>query len=407
MSDRLFIWARHRLNTVKGIAAKRRSAGLLMVVLALAFVWLALTQGPLASTKVTVDKVRVMDLSPEVFGVGNIEARHSYLVAPVMNGRVSRILVDQGATVTAGQVVAEIDPVDLEDKASSSQLMAERAGHAIQAAEAQLLEAQSRSKTTAATHARFVELHARGFVTQDMLDAKLHEKTAALAAAEAAAANVSAARREQARLRAEAAGVSKLRAQTRLISPINGIVTARMAEVGHILAPAQPVLQMVDPDDLWARVRVDQRQAGELRAGTHAVVVLRSQPQQRHAGTLARVDLISDAVTEERIVNVTFAARDLRASLGEFAEVTFQLPRLKQVPTLPSAAIKHPQQREAVWLLQEGRARLREIKTGATTLDGRTQVIDGLNEHDEVIVYSQQALREGLKVKVVAEIARN
>lgn len=372
-----------------------------------ALLWVVLTQGPLAPVKVTVDRVRVSDLAPEVFGVGNIEARHTYLVAPAMGGRVSRVLVDQGDRVLAGQVVAEIDPVDLADKQNSSEQMAARAASTVKVAEAQLQEAQSRGKTTAAGYARFAELHGRGFVSQEMLDAKLHERTAAVAAVEAASANLSAARRDQARFRAEAAGISKLRDQTRLTSPVNGIVAARLTEVGNMLAPGQPALQVIDPNDLWIKTRVDQRQAGLLSAGLKAAVVLRSQPQQRIAGTLERVDLISDAVTEERMVNVAFTAPGLRASLGEFAEVIFQLPRMKQVRALPSAAVKRIGQQEAVWLLQDGRARLRTIRTGLTTLDGQVQVIEGLNEQDAVIVYSQQALRDGLKVRVVAELTGN
>lgn len=372
-----------------------------------ALLWVVLTQGPLAPVKVTVDRVRVSDLAPEVFGVGNIEARHTYLVAPAMGGRVSRVLVDQGDRVLAGQVVAEIDPVDLADKQNSSEQMAARAASTVKVAEAQLQEAQSRGKTTAAGYARFAELHGRGFVSHEMLDAKLHERTAAVAAVEAASANLSAARRDQARFRAEAAGISKLRDQTRLTSPVNGIVAARLTEVGNMLAPGQPALQVIDPNDLWIKTRVDQRQAGLLSAGLKAAVVLRSQPQQRIAGTLERVDLISDAVTEERMVNVAFTAPGLRASLGEFAEVIFQLPRMKQVRALPSAAVKRIGQQEAVWLLQDGRARLRTIRTGLTTLDGQVQVIEGLNEQDAVIVYSQQALRDGLKVRVVAELTGN
>jgi HlyD family secretion protein len=382
---------------------KRRTVWLALAAgLVFALLWLVLTQGPLAPVKVTVDRIRVSDLAPEVFGVGNIEARHTYFVAPAMGGRVSRVRVDQGDRVLAGQVVAEIDPVDLADKQDSSQHMAARAASTVKVAEAQLQEAQSRCNTTIASHARFAELHGRGFVSQEMLAAKQHEKTAALAAVEAASASLAAARREQARFRAEAAGVSKLRAQTRLTSPVSGIVAARLAEVGHVLAPGQPALQVIDPDDLWIKTRVDQRQAGWLSAGLKAVVVLRSQPQLAIAGTLVRVDLISDAVTEERIVNVAFTAPGLRASLGEFAEVTFQLPRLKQVRALPSAAVKRIGQQEAVWLLQDGRARLRTIRTGLTTLDGQTQVVEGLSEQDEVIVYSQQALYDGLKVRVVS-----
>lgn len=371
------------------------------------FLWVILTQGPLAPVKVTTDRIKVSNLAPEVFGVGVIEARHTYNIAPVMNGRVSRMLVDQGDKVLAGQVVAEIDPIDLNEKLASSQHMAERAANTVKVAEAQLLEAQSRSRTTASTHARFSELHGRGFISQEMLDAKLHERTAAIAAVDAAAANLSAAKREYAKTLSDSKGAKKLQEQTRLISPVSGIVTARMVDNGAILSPGQTALQVVEPSDLWVKTRVDQKQSGMLQPGFKADIVLRSQPQIHISGALARIDLISDSVTEERIVNVAFSTMEIHPSLGEYAEITFQFPLLERAISIPSAAVKRINQQEVVWVLQEGHAHLRVIKTGVSTLEGRTQVIDGLGDQDEVIVYSQQALHDGLKVRVVPEIVRN
>ncbi|WP_062627129.1 efflux RND transporter periplasmic adaptor subunit [Ferriphaselus amnicola] len=401
---------RHKvLSGLKSLNLSKRKISLLALAAALvsAFLWVILTQGPLAPLKVTTDRVRAANLAPEVFGVGIIEARHTYNIAPIMNGRVSRMLVDQGDKVVAGQVVAEIDPVDLNEKLASSQHLAERAANTIKVAEAQLIEAQSRSRTTSSTYARFEELHTRGFVSQEMLDAKLHERTAAIAAVEAATASLSAAKREYAKSLSDFKGAKKQQEQTRLISPVSGIVTARMADNGAILSPGQTALQVVEPSDLWIKTRVDQKQAGMLQPGCKAVIVLRSQPQIHIPGALARIDLISDSVTEERIVNVVFSTKEIHPSVGEYAEITFQLPSLQRVLSIPSAAVKRISQQEVVWVLQEGHARLRAIKTGVATLDGRTQVIDGLSDQDEVIVYSQQALRNGLKVKVVSEIVRN
>lgn len=388
--------------------SKRRVSFLaLAVVLVSAFLWIILTQGPLAPVKVTTDRIKVSNLEPKVFGVGIIEARHTYNIAPVMNGRVSRMLVDQGDKVVAGQVIAEIDPIDLNAKLASSQHMAERSVDTVKVVEAQLIEAQSRSRAANGTHERFAELRKSGFVSQEMLDAKLHEKNAANAAVEAATASLSAAKREYAKSLSDVKGIGKLQEQTRLISPVSGIVTARMADDGAILAPGQAAVQVVEPNDLWVKTRVDQKQSGLLEPGFNAVIVLRSQPQRHIPGILARIDLISDSVTEERIVNVSFSTMDIRPSLGEYAEVTFQLPSLEKAISIPSAAVKRINQQEVVWVLQNGHAHLRVIKTGVSTLDGRIQIIDGLGDQDVVIVYSQQALRDGMKVMVVPEIVRN
>lgn len=369
-----------------------------------AFMWVVLTQGPLAPVKVTVEKIHIGNLNNEVFGIGTVKARRSYNLAPTMTSRIKNVLVEQGEKVVAGQVLAEMDPVDWDDKVASSQRVVEKTASAIQAAEAQVSEAKSRLKTVTATATRYQELREGGFVSQEMFDAKWHEKNASASALAAASANLAIAHDEHARAQADARGVGKARAQTRLISPINGVVTLRLAESGSTVIGGQIVLQVVDPNSLWVETRVPQQQAGLVRVGHVAEIVLRSQSHVLLAGKVARIDLVSDAVTEERIVNVSLP--NAHASIGEYAEVTFKLPDLHDTRSIPSAAVKRVDKVSGTWVLQEGKMTFKPVKIGLSTMDGRTQILDGLAEGDEVIVYSQQAMREGLKVKVVSTLVK-
>jgi len=371
------------------------------------FAWVILTQGPLAPIKVTTEKIQTGNLVAEVFGIGLVEARHSYNISPVMTGRIRKLMVDQGDHVKKGQVVVELDPIDLDQKLASSQLMTERTVNSIKVAEAQLVQAESQSKTISSIYKRYGELHSKGFVSQELMDAKLNEKTAALAALDAATASLASAKRDHLKAQSDATGIKNLRNQTRLLSPINGIVTAKMFEQGATVVPGQTVLQVIAPTDLWIRTRIDQKQAGMIKAGQKANIVLRSHPQTSISGAVERVDLISDIVTEERIVNVSFAAPEINASLGEYAEVTIKLSEQENVRSIPTAAVKRINQQDGVWVLQNSRARFVPVTNGISTLDGRTQILDGLSDDDEVIVYSQQAIKEDLKLKVVSEIVRN
>lgn len=370
------------------------------------FGWVVTSQGPLAAVKVTLDKASLGTLTNGVFGVGTLEARHSFNLAPTLTSRVSRILVDQGDRVRAGQLLAEMDAVDLNDRVTSSQQAAERSQYAIRAAEAQLAEAKSRALTASATYTRFADLRSGGYVSQEMLDAKLHEKNAALSAVASASAALSSAQLDQVRTRADADGIGKLRAQTRLLSPVTGIVTARLAEPGVTVVAGQTIIQVIDPASLWIKTRIEQKQAGLVRVGQPAEIVLRSQPNTALPGSVKRVEQIGDAITEERIVNVAFAASAAGAMVGELAEVTIKLPQLERALSIPAAALKQLDKQEGVWVMQEGRVQFKPVKSGLSTLEGRTQIISGLAEGDEVIVYSQQELRAGMKVKVVSEIVK-
>jgi RND family efflux transporter MFP subunit len=384
-------------------AQKIKLLGLGSAVLAL-FAWVIMTQGPLAPVKVTVAQVQTGELNNSVFGVGTVQARHRHDLAPTMTGRVKSVLVDQGDPVRAGQVLAEMDPVDLDEKLAGGRRMVDKSLSAIRAAEAQLSEAQSRLKTVESIMVRYRELRTGGFVSQEMFDAKLHEQNAARSAEAGAAANLAAARDEHARAQAELRGIGKARAQTQLVSPIDGVVTLRRIEPGSTVAGGQLALQVVDTAKLWVETRIAQQQAGPVRAGQSAQIVLRSRPHAPVAGKVARVDRVSDAVTEERIVNVTLDVPD--ASLGEYAEVTIALPAQEQARSIPSAAVKTVDQQTGVWVLQDGAVHFKPVRIGLATLDGRSQVLDGLADGDTVVVHSQQPMRAGLQVKVVDALVR-
>ncbi|MDP2762247.1 MAG: efflux RND transporter periplasmic adaptor subunit [Sideroxyarcus sp.] len=369
------------------------------------FSWVVLTQGPLAPVKVTLEKVHVGSLASTVFGIGTLQARYSYNLAPTFTSRVKSVLVDQGDRVVAGQVLAEMDPVDLDEKLVASQRMVEKTASSILAAEAQEREARSRFETSSSTFTRYQDLRVQGFVSQEMFAAKQYEKNAAAAALAAASANVAAARSEHDRGQADLRGIGKTRAQMRLISPVNGVVVARMAEAGSTVGGGQLVLRVIDENSLWIETRIAQQQAGQIRVGQDAEVVLRSRPHQPLPGKVARIDRVSDVVTEERIVNISVNVPG--ASIGEYAEVTIRLPELGNVRSVPAAAVKRIDKQDGVWLLADKELQFRAVKVGMTTLEGRTQILEGLADDDAVVVYSQQPLRAGVNVKVVTELVKS
>lgn len=368
--------------------------------------WLGTSQGPLAPTRVTLAKVEQGRLVASTFGIGTLDARRSYAIGPTLASRVARVLVDQGDTVRAGQLLAELDPVDLEERVASGRFAAERAASAIRAAEAQLIEAQSRAQLTGASARRYAELRAQGFVSEEASDAKGYDANAAEAAVDAASAQLAVSRRDRERALADVAGVGKLRAQARLLSPVDGVVSARLVEPGTTVVAGQAVVQLIDPASLWVKARIDQGQAGGVGVGQSAEIVLRSDPQRAYRGQVERVDWVSDTVTEERIVNVGFAARPEGVSVGELVEVTIRTAELEQARSVPAAAVKRLERQDGVWQLSAGRVVFRPVKLGITTLDGRSQILEGLDPGDEVVVHSERELKPDVRVKVVPAIVR-
>lgn len=387
------------------IGSRRLVLILLALVLAGALAYVALRSGPLAPTRVTVVQAAIGQLTPQLFGIGTVEARRSYLIGPTAAGRVRAVAVDVGDTVKAGQKLAEMEPVDLDERTAALDASVARAGSAVAAAEAQHRDAQARRALAADNARRYVALGRQDFISTGAVEARLQEQASADALVAAADANLAAARQDQQRLAAERAGLRQQRANVRLLAPADGVVTSRDAEPGSTVVAGQAVLRLIEPSSLWVRVRLDQARSAGLTTGLPAQVVLRSNPGQAFAGRVARVEALGDSVTEERVAQVSFDQLPAGLSVGELAEVSLSLPASVQAVLLPNAAVKRRQAQTGVWVIEAGALRFAPVRIGQTSLDGQVQVLDGVEPGTRVIVHSDKEIGERSRVTVVDALA--
>ena len=385
--------------------SRRLGLGLLGALLIAALGYVVMRSGPLAPTRVTVTQATVGSLSPSLFGIGTVEARRAYLIGPTAAGRVSRVLVDVDDTVTAGQLLAEMDPVDLDERAAALEASIARAASVIAAAQGQRRDAQALSLIHIFTARRYVELGAQNFMSAGAVEAKQQEQASADAAMAAADANVSAARQDTQRLAAERAGLRQQRDNVRLLAPASGVVISRDAEAGSTVVAGQAVLRLIEPASLWIRVRLDQGRSAGLVAGLPASIVLRSNPSTRLTGKVARVEATSDSITEERVALVSLDSLPTGLTTGELAEVTLTLPATAQAVLLPNPALQRQADKVGVWRIEGGKPSFTPVRVGPASLDGQVQVLDGIKAGDEVVVYSEKALTAGSRIKVVDQLA--
>ncbi|WP_310448656.1 efflux RND transporter periplasmic adaptor subunit [Sulfuritalea sp.] len=390
---------------MKSLLSRRSAFILAGIALVAGFVWVIARSGPLAPLRVTVAQVARADLSPALFGIGVVEARRSYLVGPTSAGRVRRVAVDVGEAVTAGQLLAEMDPVDLDQRLSATGAAAARAAKAIDTAAAQLSDSVARREVAAANARRYDDLGKKGFVSSSVTEGKSQELKSAAAQVTAAEAGLSGARQDLARLNAEREGAQQQRANLRLLAPADGVVTARDAEPGSTVVAGQGVLRMVAADSLWIKLRLDQQRSAGLQVGLPAEIVLRSQPGRVLAGKVARIEMLSDSVTEERIAQVSFDALPKDVSIGEMSEITLRLPGIRQALVVPSAALRQRDGKTGVWVHVGDSLRFVAVKPGSSGADGRVQILEGLKEGDAVIVHSEREIGEDSRIRVVPAIA--
>ena len=319
---------------------RRAAMGVLGLVVLGGIAFVLVRNGPLAPVKVTVAQVGKGSVSAAVFGIGTVEARRSWMVGPTAAGRVLRVAVDVGDTVAPGQLLAEMDPVDLEQRLTALDASLARARSAQAAAQAQVADATARQQLSVGNLRRNEDLARQQFISPGALEGRQQELASASAALQTAQANVAGAGQDLQRLAAERAALAQQRANVRLLAPAAGVVATREAEPGTTVVAGQAVLRLVDPASLWVKTRIDQGRAAGLAVGQTAQVVLRSQPGQVQAATVARLELLADAVTEERIAQMAFTTPPQGVSVGELAEVTVQLPASPPGLLLPNAAVQ-------------------------------------------------------------------
>ena len=373
---------------------QRRTLMLLAVAVPLAvlFVYVALRSGPLAPVAVTVTQVESRSIAPALAGIGTVQARHTYKVGPTAAGRVRRVDVQVGDTVAAGQVLGEMDPVDLDERLRAQQAAIASADAALRQAEAKQAFARTQAK-------RYDDLLAVRGTSEELAATRRQE----LALADAA---LAAARADGARLRAELQAVRAQRGNLVLLAPVAGLVVARDVDPGTTVVAGQAVVELIDPASLWVDTRFDQIGAEGLAAGLSAKAVLRSRRGQALNARVLRVEPRADVVTEETLAKLTFDAPPATLPpVGELAEVTVQLPALAAAPAIPNAALRTVGGKLGVWKMVDGKLAFQAVTPGRGDLDGWVQVTQGLAVGEPVVVYSEKALNAGSRIQVVDRIA--
>jgi RND family efflux transporter MFP subunit len=372
---------------------QRRTLGLVAVLVPLLalLIYVALRSGPLAPVAVTEAQVTSRAITPGLFGIGTVEARYTYKIGPTVAGRLKRLDVDVGDRVKVGQVLGEMDPVDLDDRMRSQEA-------AIKRIEAAIVEATARFTFAKTQAARYEQLLAVRSTSEEILLGKRQESQIAEAA-------LAAAREDLARARSDLQALRAQRDNLNLVAPVAGIVTVRDADPGTTLVAGQAVVELIDPDSVWVNVRFDQISAAGLAAGLPARIALRSSGGAALKGRVLRLEPMADAVTEEILAKVVFDQVPAPLPpIGELAEATVDLPALAEMPVIPNAAVQRQGDRPGVWRISDGGLEFVSVRLGRANLDGLVQVAEGLKAGERIVVYSEKALGSKSRIRVVESI---
>jgi len=378
---------------MKRLPLQKRVVTLLLVIVPLLalFLYVGLRSGPLAPIAVTLTTVESRTVTPALFGIGTVEARYTYKIGPTFVGRIKDVHVQVGEQVKAGQLLGEMDPIDLNERVRSQESLLKRT-------QANLREAQARQDYAKTQLHRYEKLLLANSTSEENVTTKQQE----LKIAEAA---LAAAKEDTVRASSDRAALIKQQDNLRLIAPADGVVARRNADPGTTIVAGQAVLEVIDPKSLWVNVRFDQASAAGLAGELPAHIVLRSRADETLTGRVLRVEPVADVITEETLAKVIFSAiLQPLPPLGELAEVTVSLPDLAAAPTIPNAAVQRHGNTVGVWQIVNGDLQFSPIKLGVFNLDGYVQVREGLAVGDQIVVYSEKALTTRSRIDVVERL---
>jgi RND family efflux transporter MFP subunit len=278
------------------------------------------------------------------------------------------IPVDIGDRVRSGQLLVRLDGRDLQARMSASRAM--------------LARAQADLALAASNEHRDREVFEKGYISRAAMDAT--STLQKLKQAEVASA------RQELAYAATQAGYATLTA------PMDGIVTARLAEPGDNATPGAPLLRLVDPGTLQAVAFIDESVAGRIRPGMSATIRMRTGGTS--SGRVSRIQLEADAAAREIQVEVAFDRQPSRFTIDQEAEVTITtLPQKGLV--VPASALLREKGRQGVLVLSGGRAEFRQVETGFS--DGRRVLIRKGVRKDERIVRKAAGVKPGSRVRVI------
>lgn len=343
------------------------------------------------------------DVAVRVFGLGTQEARVATRLGFEAAGQLVALEADHGDRVKAGALLARLD-----DGEARARLEKSLAG--VAAAEAALAKAEAfgRRGDVVALQKRRVDERRKSLVARQTVSIEAAE-TAELDA-EVAEADATVARRdvEVARVglvaaRAQATLDGVLLDRLRLSAPFDGVVTARLRELGSVMAPGEALFSLVDPGSVWIQAFVDEARAGDLADGQPAEVRLRSRPGETFRGRVARVGLENDRVGEERRLWVACETCPGEFHLGEQAEVEVTTRRLERAFLVPQTALRLTGSAEAIgWVVVDGRLQEARLRLGSHLLDGRVEIVDGLPRDGALVTSSDDGgFHVGRRARIV------
>ena len=304
--------------------------------------------------------------------VGVVRARYETDLGFRVAGKVVKRVVNVGDRVKVGDVVARLDPQDLQLQ--------------VESAEAELAAATSNLAQASADYQRSATLQARGYASVADFDRKKAAKDEAEARLERARRSLDLARNQL--------GYADLKADA------DGVITATLAEPGQVVAIGQAVARLAHHGEKEAVIALPETWLAEARR-SKAIVRLWADRDRSFDARLRELSPQADAATRTYAARFTIQQADDAVAFGMTATVTLAGAADARIARLPLSAILNRGFGPSVYTVDSsGALVLRPVAVTSFTEDVAL-VSSGIEEGDRIVTLGVQKLEAGLKVRII------
>jgi RND family efflux transporter MFP subunit len=318
---------------------------------------------------------------------GTLAARSRVGVQPKLPGRLERVLVDIGARVAAGQVVATIDRGEVDAQVDAAIAAVAVASASLESAEAALANALTE-------YERAKNLFESGALPRQRLDTAQTGHRSAVAQADLARAN-------KAQTEAALRRAREVQRDATLRAPVSGFVVERNYDAGAIPGD-MPIVVVADLQQWKLEAGVSELEAGRLKVGMPAVISIQAKPGERFTGELAAIAPEVDERNRHFKIEVRVANPDGALLAGMYATARLVVANADNILTVPREAVATRDGKRVVLKVVDDKVTPVSVVEGLT--DGRAvQIVSGVSAGDLVVADARRQLPADARVKPILQ----
>jgi membrane fusion protein, multidrug efflux system len=369
---------------------------------------------PVQGLKTEVVKSGPVDEDYEA--MGTVRSKTTSVLSSKNTGHILAIRAREGDRVRKGQLLAEIDDRDTQAQLRKAQAGLREVNDALQeieenirAAEAAVDAAEAGKVLAIATFERYKALLERASISRQQFDevqAKLKISEAEKSRAEKTLEAVIS-RKNQVKARMDQAKEDLIAAQvyvgySRILSPINGIVASKQADIGVLAAPGVALFTIEDDSHYRLEVSVEDSILKRIRVDAPVRICIDALGPEKVLSRIGEIVPASDPGSRSSIIKLDLAGMKENAGLpilrsGLYGKACFPVGQ-KQNLRIPQKAVLNQGQLTGVYVVDPSSVvRLRLIKTGRDYGD-LLEVLSGLNDGERIVVEGMDRIKEGDRV---------